>query len=143
MKKKISALMAALLLTACGNEPAEIPEGMRMYVCENVNELKAGSESVPFDHPSFTLFPDGTFTFQFSMISSYYGHGTYEESADELILSTDDGMYSYRFALDGDSYVFDGENSSEITHFANMPDGAVFSGGEVKPLPEDAEIIYP
>ncbi len=146
MKKMIFALLAAvLMLVSCGNEPetAEIPEGLRMYVCDNVNELKAGSESVPFDHPSFTLYPDGTFTFQFSLISSYFGHGTYEETADELILATMDGMYVYRFAADGDSYVFDEETSSEWKHYANMPDGAVFRGGEVSPLPEDAEIVYP
>ncbi len=144
MKKSIFALMAAvLMLGSCGNKPAELPEGLRMYACDNVNELKKGSESVSFDRPLFTLYPDGTFTFEFSLISSYFGHGTYEETADELILSTDDGMYTYRFESDGDSYVFDGENSSEITHFANMPDGAVFRGGEVKPLPEDAETVYP
>ena len=146
MKKAIFALMAAvLMLGSCGNkaEEMQIPEGLRMYACDNVNELKKGSESVPFDRPLFTLYPDGTFTFQFSLISSYSGHGTYEETADELILSTEDGLYTYRFAADGDSYVFNEENSSEWTHYANMPDGAVFRGGEVSPLPEDAEIVYP
>ena len=146
MKKTLFALLTVILLFgSCGNEPEElqIPEGLRTYVCGNVNELKKGSESVPFDHPSFTLYPDGTFMFQFSLISSYCGHGTYEETGDALILSTGDGMYSYRFAVDGDSYVFDEENSSGWTHYANMPDGAVFKGGEVRSLPEDAEIVYP
>ena len=144
MKKSVFALMTAvLMLGSCGNKPAELPEGLRMYACDNVNELKKGSESVPFDRPLFTLYPDGTFTFRFSLISSYFGHGTYEETADELILSTEDGMYTYRFEADGDSYVFDEETSSEWKHYANMPDGAVFKGGEVSPLPEGAETVYP
>lgn len=124
--KVLSVLLAAgtVFLPSCGAEEEEVPEETPEMV--GVYSYRDADSQVEWDKPGFTLFEDGTFTFHFSAISSYYGYGTYEMSGDTLILTTNDGNYEYRFTADGDAYVFDGENSSDVTHFADMPDGARF-----------------
>lgn len=121
--KVLGVLLAAgtMFLPSCGAAETEVtPEAVRVYSYREADSM------VEWDKPGFTLFEDGTFSFHFSAISSYFGHGTYEVSGDTLVLTTDDGNYEYRFTAEGDAYVFDGENSSGVTHFADMPDGAVF-----------------
>ena len=114
-------LIAGMMFVSCDTEAGmEISDAVRVY------SYRDAQSSLGFDKPAFTLFEDGTCSFHFSMISSYAGFGIYEFSGNTLILTMDDGIHEYHFTADGDAYVFDEEKSSEITHFADMPDGARF-----------------
>ncbi len=69
---------------------------------------------------------DETFTFNFSPISSYLGHGTYKIDGNRLTLNTDDGYYTYVFDMVDDTLVFDADASSEQVWFSGITDGSVF-----------------
>ena len=62
----------------------------------------------------------------FAAYSSYLGRGTYTLSADTLVLNTNDGYYTYTFKVQEDGFAFDAANSSANTHYAKIPDGALF-----------------
>lgn len=128
-----SVLLAAgmLFLPSCGrvasaeqlgetDVPDEAAKTGRVY------SYRDAESALEWDKPGFTLYEDGTFYFYFSAISSYVGLGTYELDGDTLVLATGDGNYEYCFTADGEAYVFDGEHSSKVTHFAEIPDGARF-----------------
>ncbi len=81
--------------------------------------------------------------FSFSLFSSYYAMGTYEETDDEIIMKTDDGNYTYTFIKDQDNLIFDASNSSPMPKYAYssgakaeicLPDQAVFKMLEVSRL---------
>ncbi len=92
-------------------------EPIRVYVFE---------ESEDVVKPSVALYENGEFSFTFSALSSYLGHGTYEISDNRMILKTDDGNYQYVFEMVDDALVFDADNSSSQTWFSGIYDGAVF-----------------
>ncbi len=95
-------------------------------------------ESVePVIKPSIVLAEeDKTFTFTWSMFSSYYACGTYELTESTLVLRTEDGQNTYTFDVaDEDSFVFRADKSSPIPEYrytaggiaqCPVPDGAVF-----------------
>lgn len=116
MKKILSVLLISVLvlsLTACSPKPE-----LRSYVYESdENELSA---------PCVTLQEDNKFSFVFSLLSSYIGFGTYEIDGDTLICRTDDGDFVYVFEIGEDKLIFDAKKSSEMTWFADIPDGAEF-----------------
>ena len=68
-----------------------------------------------FDIPSFTLYSDGTFRFTQSMTSSYLGYGYYLLEADQLVMKTNDGLYTWTFLTDGSAFYFDAAHSSPIS----------------------------
>lgn len=73
------------------------------------------------------LLKDGyRFTFNYSMLSSYYAIGSYEIDDGNLILRTDDGENKYVFKIKDNILVFNEKESSEIPSYANVPGGAVF-----------------
>ncbi len=73
------------------------------------------------------LLKDGNrFTFNYSMLSSYYAIGSYEIDDGNLILRTDDGENKYVFKIKDNTLIFNAKESSEIPSYANVPDGAVF-----------------
>ena len=76
-----------------------------------------------FDIPSFTLYSDGTFRFTQSMTSSYLGYGYYLLEADQLVMKTNDGLYTWTFLTDGSAFYFDAAHSSPISYFQSLPDG--------------------
>lgn len=85
--------------------------------------------------PSITLKDDGTFTFIYSALSSYFTTGKYEMSSDTLTLKADDGKGIYIFSKKDDKYIFNAAKSSKIPEFkysddsepeSPVPDGAVF-----------------
>lgn len=81
----------------------------------------SSSEAIP---PYISLNEtDKIFTFMYSPLSSYLPYGKYELKENTLILSTDDGKFTYYFEKQGNSYIFDAKRSSYI---ATIPDGAVF-----------------
>lgn len=93
------------------------PEGVRYYT---------SSDSDEFVKPGFALFPDGTFSFMFSAISSYLGYGEYTLEDGRLTMKTYDGKYIYCFDAVGDTMIFDEEASSEALWYSGMYDGCVF-----------------
>ncbi|MGN1443770.1 MAG: M56 family metallopeptidase [Acutalibacteraceae bacterium] len=75
----------------------------------------------------FVLHDDGKFSFMFSLVSSYIGHGDYTLENDRLTLKTEDGKYVYCFDMVGDTMVFDAKASSKMLWFSQMYDGCVFN----------------
>ena len=76
--------------------------------------------------PSFVLQDDGMFSITFSAVSSYIGVGKYELTDETLSLYTDDGDFEYHFDVTEEGFAFDAEKSSDMTWFAQIPDGALF-----------------
>ncbi|MBR4961705.1 MAG: hypothetical protein IKY52_12485 [Clostridia bacterium] len=88
--------------------------------------------------PSVTLYEDGTFSFFFSLISSYFGHGTYTLTEDRLVLETDDGYdLTYVFAVSNDTLVFDADASSDVLWYSGIKDGTIFT--KIITLPDGTE----
>ena len=67
--------------------------------------------------PRLDLMPGNRFNFLISPLSSYLCKGKYRYDTDNLILETDDGLYTYVFEKDGDNLVFNEEKSSEIRKY--------------------------
>lgn len=76
--------------------------------------------------PCIVLEEDNTFTFTFSVLSSYIAVGNYEVKDGRLILETSDRKYKYVFKADNGKLILEVEKSSEFPSYANIPDGAVF-----------------
>lgn len=85
-----------------------------------------------------------TFTFTFSMLSSYFAMGTYEEDDEFIIARGDDGNHTYIFQKNGQSIVFVADKSSQMPGFSYspgakeevcVPDGAVFQLTDTKDIP--------
>ena len=69
-----------------------------VYICD-----WAGIEGVS----TLRLYNDTKrFTFSESAISSYLGYGSYMVENEELILKTDDGLYTYKFEIVDDSLLY-------------------------------------
>ena len=122
MKKVICLLCMLVLLpgalTGCGSKTkAKLTESPRIY------SLRDSEDIMP---PSITLEEDGQFTFVFSALSSYIGRGSYEIKENRLVLNTDDGDFCYIFDMTDEGLVFDAEESSENTWYADLEDGAIF-----------------
>lgn len=111
------ALFSLCVLSAGCIKQRELPSMDRVYSYRDSEQLAA---------PSFTLQEDGTFTFHFSALSSYIGHGSYQLDENVLILTTDDGDFSYQFDIVEEGFAFDAEHSSEQIWYADFSDGAVF-----------------
>jgi hypothetical protein len=85
------------------------------------------ADSDEFLKPTVVLEENGKFRFTYSALSSYLAIGTFETDNNNLILKTDDGLYEYVFKIEGDSLIFNANESSELPSYANVPDGGVFS----------------
>lgn len=93
---------------------------------------------------------DGRFHFGWSVYSSYYCMGSYEQTGDTLTLQSDDGTYTFLFHIMGEKLVFDAAGSSPIPEYryasdaqpqSPVPDGAVFEKGAVLPESQYSPII--
>lgn len=76
------------------------------------------------------------FSFTFSMFSSYWPRGTYEEDGEYIVMKTDDGKNKYTFKKESGSLVFVADKSSPMPEYRYsqdatpevcLPDGAVFT----------------
>jgi len=76
--------------------------------------------------PSFSLYENGWFVFNFSPYSNYFATGRYYEEDNTLLLRTNDGKYEYSFTKTNDTMVFDAENSSDNVHMSDVTDGSIF-----------------
>lgn len=153
MKRKTWRLAVGMLgfvwmLGGCAQQSSEAAEEPEPVQEENVSEKNAegisGSEKVNIqpgryimEHgeewelfvPTVRFYKNQEFSFNWSLLSSYYAFGTYEIKDDNVILKTDDGEYQYTFRLDGEFLVFDQEHSSEVKTYEGdleVADGAVF-----------------
>lgn len=94
------------------------------------------------DHASLSLEPKSKkFSFAFSLLSSYFATGTYEENDGYIVAHTDDDQYTYTFKKVGQGLTFAADKSSQMPSFAYssgakaevcVPDGAVFQPTESK-----------
>lgn len=66
---------------------------------------------------------DNSFRFVYSYLSSYIAFGTYEIVDDTLVARTSDGLYTYTFAIDNGTYVFDSARSSALPEYRISADG--------------------
>ncbi len=70
--------------------------------------------------PCINFDKDSTFTFSYSVLSSYLPYGTYEQKDNILTAKTDDGRYHYQFtcvgAVNNCVLFFDTEHSSDVTN---------------------------
>lgn len=78
--------------------------------------------------PNLILNKDGTFTFNFSHLSSYIAKGTYTKTDKALTLETYDKKNLYRFTIEGYTLKFDKSYSSVIPEYSEItiPNDAVF-----------------
>ncbi len=86
-------------------------------------------------NPVLDLMTGNRFHFFISPFDSYYHTGEYRYDGNNLILETDDGLYTYVFRKYGDNLIFVADKSSEIQKFkssaksdpvAAVKDGDVF-----------------
>lgn len=87
------------------------------------------------DKAALSLEPQSkSFTFTYSLLSSYFATGTYEEDDEFIIAHSDDGKL-YTFKKDNHNIIFVADKSSELPSYAYssgakaevcVPDGAVF-----------------
>ena len=84
------------------------------------------------DVAKLLLEPQGKkFSFSFSLLSSYFAVGTYEENDDFIVAQTDDGKYKYTFKKNRQNFVFAADESSQMPS-CSLTDGAVFQPTETK-----------
>lgn len=88
-------------------------EGTMLYVMVSSNSTWK---------PRVTLKADGSFHFFISPFNSYVCKGKYRYDTNNLILETDDGLYTYVFKEDGDNLIFDADKSSEIQKYKPSAD---------------------
>ena len=85
-------------------------------------------------NPYLDLMADNRFHFFISPFSSYSCIGKYRYDADNLILDTDDGLYTYVFRKDGENLIFVEDKSSEIQKYKSSSDSepvAALKDGDV------------
>ena len=123
----IAAVVACAITAVCflTNPPAAVKHA-------TVYEYKSSADPTA---PSITLKDDGTFSFTYSSLISYFATGKYEMSSDTLTLKADDGKSVYIFSKKDDKYIFNAAKSSKIPELkysddsepeSPVPDGAVF-----------------
>lgn len=115
-----------------------------VYVDFEVKNIASGEKTYIYKDssdiikPNLTLNENGEFTFFYSALSSYYAIGKYTLEEDLLTCKTQDGLYTYVFHREGESFIFDEKQSSDIPYwnFSSgdknnpapcVPDRAVFS----------------
>ena len=96
------------------------------------------------DSAYLSLMPDSErCSFSFSLLSSYFPVGTYTETDDSIVMTTDDGKDTYTFKKDGKNLIFDADRSSPMPSYSYssaadaelcVPDGAVFQFAERDPF---------
>jgi len=93
-----------------------------------------------YDSPNEPLMPNiilytesETFSFTYSLFSSYCPRGCYEINGNILTLKSDDGKFVYVFKASGENYVFDAESSSELPKYRYSADSE-----PVTPIPDRA-----
>ena len=109
MKKIIVSLLMLLifsLFSACNSDDEIVTVKNGTYVLEQ-------SETEAEVSPYVTI-SDDDISFSYDLLSSYWPHGTYTIEEDILTMTTDDKMFKYVFRLDGDTLIFQKNESSPV-----------------------------
>jgi hypothetical protein len=102
---------------ADGMHEGFLPEAIGSYVFSPDNHW--------YNDSIVSLYEDQTFQFVFSPVSSYLGLGTYEIKDGRLILSTDDGRYTFVFEMQEDRLVFI-QTENSYSEMGKFTDGSEF-----------------
>ncbi|MGM9538258.1 MAG: M56 family metallopeptidase [Candidatus Onthomonas sp.] len=105
-------------------EPSQTAERTRYYLDTDADTLYI---------PCLSLFEDGTFTFSYDALSSYYPYGTWTEADGLVRCETSDSQYHYTFQrIDENTLRFIQRQSSDVEAIqwglsgAEISDGALF-----------------
>ncbi len=142
----IAGIVLVIVLAVCcltnakeDEAPVVMPTGKTVYKMVTENEDL-------FWTPGITLDSDeGTFSFGYSMLSSYINYGSYEIQGDKLVAKTSDGQYYFTFqVIDEETLEFVEKESSKLHQFEDekefwVKDGAIFKYEEVKGLSVNQE----
>jgi hypothetical protein len=101
-----------------GTHEGFLPEAIGSYVFSPDNHW--------YNDSIVSLYEDQTFQFVISPVSSYLGYGKYEVKDGHLILSTDDGMYTYVFEMREDKLVYLETESNGYNGLGQFTDGSEF-----------------
>lgn len=113
MIKKL-LLVALFFLGACSLEAKELE--LRSYTYKSTD----GFDS------TIVLEEENQFSLSLNPLSSYMPVGKYTIKDNNLILETDDGLYTFVFEIKNNCLVFNKEKSSELPPFTDFPDEAIF-----------------
>ena len=102
---------------ADGTQKSLLPDQIVSYIFQPDNDWMKRS--------TVSLYSDQTFQFVFSPVSSYLGYGKYEIKDGRLILSTDDGKFTYIFEMHEDKLVYR-ENVNGYHWMGKFTDGSEF-----------------
>ena len=103
---------------ADGTHEAFLPEAIGSYIFSPDNHW--------YNDSIVSLYEDQTFQFAISRSLSYLGYGKYEVKDGHLILSTDDGMYTYVFEMREDKLVYLETESKGYDGLGQIADGSEF-----------------
>ncbi len=101
-----------------GTHEAFLPAAIGSYVFSPDNHW--------YNDSIVSLYEDQTFQFAISRSLSYLGYGKYEVKDGHLILSTDDGMYTYVFEMREDKLVYLETESKGYDGLGQIADGSEF-----------------
>lgn len=113
------------------------PDMINSSTSDPYGTIYSYSHKAENDTAYLSLSPENqSFSFSFSLLSSYAATGTYEEDHSYIILNTDDGKNKYTFKRDGDHLIFIADQSSAMPKFKYsasateaivcLPDQAIF-----------------
>ena len=102
----IIMILVLLLLTGCDSNKETYTVKDGQYVMEQ-NDMETQLL------PQLTI-SEENISFSYDMLSSYLPYGTYSINEDKLTMKTDDHMYHYVFQIDGDSLIFQKDESSPV-----------------------------
>ena len=101
-----------------GTHESFLPEAIGSYIFSPDNHW--------YNDSIVSLYEDQTFQFAISRSLSYLGYGKYEVKDGHLILSTDDGMYTYVFEMREDKLVYLETESKGYDGLGQIADGSEF-----------------
>lgn len=123
MKKSIILMLILIVLSSAIVGCSRDSKTTEQYVPAGTYVMQESEEPIK---PSISLKDDNRFTFTYSALSSYLPIGSYEVDNGVLTLITDDGKYTYIFAIKDNTLIFNATESSEISSYVDLPDGSVF-----------------
>lgn len=111
----LCVLFVGITTTGCTNRTVEKETSVSVRAMETDVSFEAVKTSKTYyqlaDDDTISplelvLFDDGTFGFTYIYLSTYSISGTYEQSEDRMIATTNGETYRLVFQVDGDRYIF-------------------------------------
>lgn len=109
MKKALMSFITVLillLLSGCDSnkDNSLVKDGTYVLEQKNTEEILL---------PRVTI-SGNEIIFSHDLLSSYLPYGTYQIEGDVLTMTTDDNNYTYTFLIDGDTLIFQKDESSTV-----------------------------